>query len=133
MEEEKEKKSRKKQESGEEWNKKGVFIAGFFLIVILLAGIEAKNFFFKDTNVLGKSSGNVYDVDPVEVQTPKVNVSSEVGSRIKDIKQNVNELNVEEVASSSPQIQKVLRDIQGIKDYPTNQAREACMKICSGL
>jgi predicted RNA-binding protein with EMAP domain len=42
-------------------------------------------------------------------------------------------LDPEEVASSSPQIQKVLNDIQGIKNLPADQARNTCMKICSGI
>jgi hypothetical protein len=42
-----------------------------------------------------------------------------------------------EIASSSPQMQKILNDIKSLEQYPANQAKEFCRqiyeKICGGL
>jgi hypothetical protein len=53
--------------------------------------------------------------------------------KVQEISQEVGNLDVKEVAASSPQVQKVLKDMQSLKDLPASQAKDACMKICSGL
>lgn len=118
----------------QEWDIKRILIVGFFLIVGLLVVLELKNVFLKDTSFLGDAVQN----KPVEIKKPNIkspgtNFSSQVGSTVEEIKNNVSNLDAAEVATSSPQIQKVLKDIQGIKDLPSNQAREMCLKICSGI
>jgi hypothetical protein len=35
-----------------------------------------------------------------------------------------------EVASSSPQVQKILNDIKALQQYPANQIKDLCRKIC---
>ncbi len=128
------KKIKKEEESEFEWDIKRILIAGVFLIVLVVAGFEGKKAFLgKNPGVLGESIQN----KPIEVKKPTVkapiNVSSTVDSAIREIKNNITNLDPKEVASSSPQVQKVLRDMQQLQDLPANQAREACTKICSGL
>lgn len=53
--------------------------------------------------------------------------------KIADITSQINNLDVKEVAQSSPQVQKVLKDMESLKDLPKSQAKDACMKICGGL
>lgn len=129
-------KTRKKEEiSTEEWDKKKVIITAFFLVVAVLAVNEIKTTFFpSDDGVLGQN----VEVAPTpikkpDVEIPRVNIANEVGSKINEIKKNIEGLNAEEVASSSPQIQKVLKDMEGLKDLPSNEAKSMCMKLCSEI
>src|SRR3972149_11550225 len=119
-------KPKKKEVENEfEWDKKRIFITLFFAIVVILVGLELKKIFLPNTKILGDAVQNKQvNVEKPTVKAPNINVSSQVESTIKDIKNSIESLNPSEVASSSPQIQKVLQDIQGIKDLPSNQARE---------
>lgn len=118
-----------------EWDKKRILIGLGILTVIIIAGFEFKGLFLnKNGNVLGETNINKpSEIEKPNVKPPSINFQSEVGSTIADIKKNIGQLDTREIASSSPQIQKVLQDIQGIKDLPSNQAREMCLKICSGI
>ena len=123
--------SRKKEpEADYEWDKKRIAIFVLFSAIIILGALELKRIFLPNTSILGASVEK--PVEKPSVKPPSFNFSS-VESAISDIKENVESLDAEEIASSSPQIQKVLRDIQGIKDLPANQAREMCLKVCSGI
>ena len=117
------------------WDKKKIVVTLFFAVVVILVAIEVRNMFFpKNEEVLGESEENKsMTVQKPNIKPPSLNIVSEVESRIDEIKKNIKGLNAEEVATSSPQIQKVLRDMQGIKDLPSNQAKEMCLRICSGI
>lgn len=122
----------KKIEETHEWDKKKISIALIIFAVGLIAFMEAKNQFFPESNVLGTSSVN-RSVQKPDFKTPKIDLQKELGVSLDEVKSDISSLDAKEVASSSPQIQKVLRDIEGIKDMPTNEARDACMRICSGI
>jgi hypothetical protein len=130
---EKPKKNVKKEEEFE-WDKRRIITTLFFGVVVLLLVLELKNKLIPNTGILGESTvKKSYEIKKPEVQGPNLDVESKVGTAIEDIKSNINEINPEEVASSSPQIQKVLQDIQGLKDLPSDKARSTCLKLCSEL
>ena len=113
------------------WNKKRIFIT-FFLLVLLIAG----GYFFK-TRVLrnqppqvGKSIRGITAQTSTIEPEPKINIQEAVKEKINSLKQEVLGLNVLEIASSSPQVQKILQDIKSLEQYPINQAQEICKKIC---
>lgn len=122
----------KKREMEEEyeWDKKRIAVFLIIFTVIVLAGLELKRTFFPNMSILGVSVKR--SVEKPSIEPPHLNLS-QVSSTIEDVKKNVQSLDAAEIASSSPQIQKVLRDIQGIKDLPANQAKEMCLKVCSGI
>lgn len=113
--------------SEESWNKKKIF-AAFFLVVLLIIG----GYFLK-TRVLDVTSFNplasVKGVNTKENIT-NFNIPQSIREKINNLKQEVSGLNIVEIASSSPQVQKVLNDIKSLEQYPTNQAKEICRKIC---
>lgn len=121
---------RKEPEDDYEWDKRRIAIFLLLFSVILLGGLELKRTFFPNTSILGASVKR--SVEKPSIEPPHLNLS-QISSTINDVKKNVQSLDAAEIASSSPQIQKVLRDIQGIKDLPANQAREMCLKVCSGI
>ena len=130
---EKPKRSVKKEEEFE-WDRKRIISALIVGLIIVLVVFEVKNKFYPNTDILGQSSvKKSSEVERPEVDSPNLNVESKVGTAIDDIKNNIDEISPEEVASSSPQIQKVLQDIQGLKNLPIDKAKSTCLKLCSEL
>jgi len=125
---------RKDEVDSLEWDKKKIVITIFFVVVAILIVGEIKGTFFPDNKeILGESISRPTPIKKPDIKSPSFNVASEVNSRVEEIKNSIEGLDAAEVASSSSQIQKVLKDIQGIKNLPSNQAKEMCYKICSGI
>lgn len=136
LEEELPKRSRKEKKEEDElvWDRKRVVIAFILILVLLFGARQAKGMFFPDTNILGESTvKKASEIDKPKVEGIKVDLESDVTSKFVNIKNSIIDLNPEEIASSSPQIQKVLKDIKEMKNLPVDQARNTCMKICSGI
>lgn len=123
--------------SEESWNKKRIFAALFLIILLAIGG-----YFFK-TKVLDnrslspldilrsvKGTSNVKDKSKVQEESLGINVQKTVQEKLESLKQQVTGLNVAEVASSSPQVQKIINDIKSLEQYPQNQVKEVCKKIC---
>ncbi len=122
-----------KEENDFEWDKKRISVGLIILAIGFIGFMEIKDRVFTNPAVLGTSAVNKSTQVQELIEAPKINLESDINTKIGDLKESVNALNADDVASSSPQIQKVLNDIQGIKDLPANQAKDACMKICSGI
>lgn len=115
----------------ETWNKKKIFVAVFLLILLMIGG-----YFFRD-RIFGenplqqlKSVKGTSIKENSPLPEFKMNVQEAVKEKINSLKQEVLGLNVLEIASSSPQVQKILQDIKSLEQYPINQAQEICKKIC---
>jgi len=46
------------------------------------------------------------------------------------LKKEVADLSIEDIASSSPQIQKIIEDFNSLKQYPVNEIKDICRQIC---
>ncbi|MBI4089664.1 MAG: hypothetical protein HY424_03060 [Candidatus Levybacteria bacterium] len=118
------------------WNKKKI-IAFVFLVILLAIGI----YFFK-TKVLGNKSFSPSDILKSVKGTKSVkeenktqenlntNIQKAVREKIESLKQEVSSLNIAEIASSSPQVQKILNDIKSLEQIPQTQVKEICKKVC---
>jgi hypothetical protein len=85
---------------------------------------------FNDTSVKQVAGASTKRVENNEkIAVPHIDLQE----KINEITQQVSKLDVKDVASSSPQVQKVLHDMEALKDLPRSQAKDACVKICSGL
>jgi len=120
--------------AGESWNKKRIFIA-VFLLALLIAG----GYLFK-TRILNEDSSqitkSIKGISAKEKNTEpefKLDIQEAVKEKINNLKQEVSGLDILEIASSSPQVQKILRDIKSLEQYPVNQARDMCKKICESF
>ena len=119
----------------ESWNKKRIFIT-LFLLALLVAG----SFFFKtqvldintqtDKSFKAVSSEDKKTENQKKDEGSKINIQSAIKEKIYDLQQQVTTLDVMEIASSSPQIQKIINDIKSLEQYPVNQVKEICRQIC---
>jgi conjugal transfer/entry exclusion protein len=67
------------------------------------------------------------------VPNPVSDIKSNIQNQIDSLKNEAQNINVVDMATSSPQVQKVINDLKAVQDYPKNQLRQTCEKICSGL
>lgn len=122
-------------EPQESWDKKKIFI--FFLIVLPLAFFALKTYVLdKNIDLFSQKPNTSFKQVKGESSISQFNPADLQGSveqKIDSIKSQVNNINVTDIATSTPQIQKVINDIKNLQNYPRNQAKDACIKICNGL
>lgn len=133
----------------QEWDKKKILLTIITVAAILGIGYSAKTYFLdKNTQssipMLGQvkgiqkenddSSSKQIINDPVLSGAPVSLPSKEdVQQRLEQIKKEIQTINVVEIASSSPQVQKVLNDIKALEQYPGSQTKQMCENICKSL
>ena len=123
-------------EPKESWNYKRIFIALFLLIVLIIGGyyINSKVLGNK-INIFSKSSKTpegilVKGASTKDVTEVKINMQEALKERVDSIKKEVGNLNVVDVATSSPPVQKILNDIKALEQYPGDQIKNICKTIC---
>ncbi len=118
----------------EPWDKKKIAIA-LMILLGLIAGLIYFSGVYKVKGENTKESkaqlqkaveGAVEDID---VPTVKETIQE----KIEEIKTDASNIDVVEVASSSPQVQKIINDIKSLENYPRNQAKDMCEKICDSF
>lgn len=120
---------------GRTWNYKRIFVAIFLIIALVLGGyyINAHvlgnkiNFFDKGPKPKSIPKGSVKGIATIEEET---DIQKKVKEKIDEIKKNVTNLDVLDIASSSPPVQKILNDIKALKEYPENELKSICKQIC---
>lgn len=133
------------------WDKKKIAFGIVCAIILLGAGIYfLKPYFVGQQNSaaeVSQKSGNIGSVEGASTSKeidqgrdssqekstksfslPTVN---DVQANIANIQQQITHLDAAQIASSSPQVQKIIQDIQNMQEYPKNQAKEMCQQICS--
>lgn len=116
---------RKDEEIEESWNKKRVGIA----LVVLSTFIVGLFYLLNNNLLLNNKSGQNTKV----LSAKDVKLEDMVQNQITNLKKEASGINVEEIASSSPQIRKLVDDLKALSDLPKNQVKEACLNICKGL
>lgn len=134
----------------ESWDKKKIIFAIIIIIFIFAGGFALKNLLLSKSGSLNLNPKNFSLENVKGISTKKdesVNkdqrnsisfpsasgLQTNLQQKIDSIKQEVNNLKIEDVASSSPQIQKVVDDIKSLESYPKNQAKEMCQKVCNSF
>ena len=109
-------------------NKKRILTIVFIIIILGLLGYSAKIF------LLEKNKFNLFGKSVKGISTQKQeNASNILQQKLADIQQQVSKLNIADIASTSAQVQKLINDLNALKDYPANQAKEICQNICNSL
>ena len=126
----------------EPWNKKRIIIGLFFLFTVV-AGLTAFKVLVLDKNQNSPQSLVNKTVTAVEGASTNANTSSNdntipglktnIQDQLNTIKQEASNINLTDIATSSPQVQKVIDDIKSIQNLPRSQAKSFCEQVCSGL
>jgi len=114
------------------WNKKRIFAAVFLMILLVVGGYLFKTRVL-DTNLSLQDKKSVKGISSKGEKRKEdlgMEIQGAVKEKINSLKQEVSSLNIVEIASSSPQIQKIINDIKALEQYPVNQVKEVCKKIC---
>lgn len=130
----------------EVWNVKKILVTVVATAVVVSVGLYGAHAlgFIKFQNperrtTIGKVQGVSVseNIDDAPTPTPQKSYSlptrSDIEEKLEEVKSEVQSIDVAEIASSSPQIQKVLQDLKALQGYPKSQAHELCQKMCSSF
>lgn len=128
----------------ESWNKKRIFVAFIITMIALATGgyllktyVLGKNidFFRKKTVVSPTPPKDVKGASAQEGNTggSDIKLQKTLQGKLDNLKKEVANLNIADIASSSPQVQKIINDLNSLKEYPRSEAKNICQKLCSGL
>jgi len=125
----KEAKPQAKEES--EWDKKKIILFLIAAIVLIGIGFEAKSL------ILGESSAPATKVSAPDVKGTATQlapaIKQTVQNQLQTLQNEAQNINVVDIASSSPQVQKVINDLKAIQNYPQNQLKTTCQQVCNSL
>lgn len=129
----------------EVWDIKKITIGVIVLFLLLAGGVFAKKLYFHESlapesfipkitfpDVKGVASNpdEITKVTHVKISLPS---QGEVQSEIHNIQNQVTHLNLQEIATSSPQVQQVLKQIQDLPKEGGDQVKDACYRLCNNL
>ena len=126
----------------ETWNKKRV-ILGLIISGIIVASLVGFKAFVLDKNQnisqdiaagnIKAVQGATAEINSLTQVNPAASLKNNIQEQINTIKQEAASINLTDIATSSPQVQKVLEDIKSIQDLPRSQAKIFCEQVCSSL
>ena len=115
-----------------EWDKKKIILFTAGTIVLLGIGLVAKEMMFAGAKTQNISATSVKGAN-TEIVNPLPDIKQGIQNQIDSLKNEAQNINVVDVATSSPQVQKVINDLKALQDYPKNQLKQTCENICNKL
>lgn len=133
---------REEEDVEEVWDFRKVAVGITVLLILIFGAIVGKRILFHQS--LSPSSfipplpsvkGVSTYFSPQNSSHTRISLPSQqdVQNQMQQIQQQVTHLNVNEVATASPQVQKLLKQIEELPAGPVGQVKEACMRLCSQL
>lgn len=129
-----------KSESVETWDKKKIFITFFVIILLGIGAYSLKNAllsknidFLKSVRGISIAEDDKTKGESLKNRSAPLSLQAAIKEKLDDLKKEVNSLNVADIATSSPQVQKIINDLNSLRDYPVNEAKEICQRVCSNL
>ncbi len=133
---------REEEEVEEVWDFRKIAAGITVLLILVFGAIVGKRILFHESLAptsfippLPSVKGISTYFSPQNGSHTKISLPSQqdVQNKIQDIQQEVTHLNVNEIATASPQVQQLLKQIQEIPAGPVGQVKEACMRLCGQL
>jgi len=131
--EEKKERKKYKRRNGE---RPGGYVGGLLAILLIIGIFFGIKYFSGDA---GKVAGVNTDTKKeqetlqVEKQKAKENVKNQLNDRLEKIKSDIDDLSIVDVTSQSPQVQKIVRDLQALQNLPKDQVKKSCEQICQSF
>jgi uncharacterized protein YpmS len=125
-------KKEKEKNNESEWDKKRIIL---FSVLVFLAIIGA---YYIKTLVLPEKSfpqalSTKASVKGASTETASSNLKQGIQNQINNLKTEAQNINVVDIATSTPQVQKIINDLKALQNYPANSLKGVCEKVCSGL
>lgn len=130
--EERPKRTRKKQKPEKEKSPLSGFLAVCVLVVIGLVFAYSQ---LGDSSSQVKGSQTIREKEQVtkEASQAATAIKGRFEERLDSIKDQVEDLRAEDVVENSPQIEKIIQDLQSLQGLPKQQVKKTCQSICDSL
>jgi conjugal transfer/entry exclusion protein len=116
-----------------EWDKKKIILFTVGAIVLLGIGLVLKEMMFAGAQKNSLSTTTNVKGANTEIVNPLPDIKQGIQNQIDSLKNEAQNINMVDVATSSPQVQKVINDLKALQDYPKNQLKQTCENICNKL
>lgn len=120
----------------EAWDIKKILTALILLVILGLSFkvmVLDKKTFSNLSNTSEKVQGASTQETPIPAPVSSDSLQRTVQTGLNNLKNEVNNINVVEIATSTPAVQKVITDIKNLQNLPQSQAKQVCLQICNGL
>lgn len=134
--------SEEEEKFEEVWDPRKIIGGILVLALLILSAVVVKRIIFHESldpmsfvpqfpQVKGIATFNAPENSShVKISLPN---QQEVQSQIQNIQEQVTHLDLKEVASSSPEVQKIIKQIQQIPAGSVNQVKDMCVRLCNNL
>jgi hypothetical protein len=127
---------KKEAKEEKEWDIKKIITAIISLALLIALVLFFKYYVFAENDFSKKSSSSkpsIKQVEGISSVESVPNIKQAVQEKVNSIKEEAAKIDVIEIASSSPQVQKVINDLKNLEKYPSNQAKSMCNALCDQL
>lgn len=107
----------------------GLVILLIFSVIAVYQGRQLVLGKTQDRAVKGEATSDMPNISLPSSEELRSGIEQRVG----DLQEQVLGLSPVDIATSSPQVQKILRDIKALEKYPKSEAREMCENFCKSL
>jgi hypothetical protein len=114
-----------------QWDKKKILLFLIAAVVLIGIGFEGRNLIL-GTSVQPSVPAVKPDVKGVATEIVP-NIKNNVQDQLDNLKTEAQNVNLVEIASSSPQVQKVINDLKALQNYPRDQVKTTCQQICNSF
>lgn len=119
------------EEEALEWDKRKIIIAAVVILILIVGGIFTKKF------ILGDATAPQQSVQGISTQsspdTSLLPSQEDLKKQVAALEAKASSLSLQDVASSSPQVQDILQQLKNLPSSPSSVVKAACINICNGL
>jgi conjugal transfer/entry exclusion protein len=123
-----------KEES--QWDKKKIFLFSILVFLAIIGAYYIKTLVMPQNLASNSLPDKSTDKNVKGISTsvnPSNTLKQDIQNQINNIKNEAQNINVIDIATSSAQVQKVINDLKVLQNYPSNSLKGVCEKVCSGL
>lgn len=123
---------------GERWDIKKILVV---LVLSVVAALSFKTFVLdqknpensnnRSINVKGAGTSQVPSFS--STSAPAEEIKKGIENKLTELSKEANNINVVDIATSTPAVKKILNDLKNLQNLPQSSAKDACFKICNGL
>lgn len=122
---------RKEKKEKVQWDKLKIALFSILVFLLLFAGYQLKTLTLDNQDSNASFKTDVKGTSTFNPATPSLKES--IQKNVEDLKNEAGNINVAELATSSPQVQKVINDLRQLQNLPQSGLKNTCFRICNGL